>query len=101
MAQRIELPITGMTCVNCSRTIERSLKRTAGVDEAQVSYAADKADVAYDPAVTSPVQLVEQVFAVAGLDFQFGQALVDVVGRCHPGRESLNQIGLQGLMGKR
>ena len=52
-------------------------------------------------AVDRQVQLVEQVFAVAGLDFQFGQALVDVVGRCHPGCESLNQIGSQGLMGKR
>jgi hypothetical protein len=34
--------------------------------------------------VDGQVQLVEQVFAVAGLDFQRGQALVDVVGGCHP-----------------
>lgn len=79
MAQRIELPITGMTCVNCSRTIERSLKRTAGVDEAQVSYAADKADVAYDPAVTSPVQLVEQVRA-AGYDVPLAVADLAITG---------------------
>lgn len=79
MTQRIELPITGMTCVNCSRTIERSLKRTAGVDEAQVSYAADKADVAYDPAVVSPAQLVEQVRA-AGYDVALATADLAITG---------------------
>ncbi len=53
-ANTLILPITGMTCANCSATIERNLKRTPGVQEASVNLATERARVVYDPAVVQP-----------------------------------------------
>ncbi len=53
-SQQLVLPITGMTCANCSTTIERNLKRTPGVQEASVNLATERARVVYDPAVVQP-----------------------------------------------
>jgi Cu+-exporting ATPase len=47
--EHVTLPITGMTCANCSATIERNLKKLPGVTEASVNYATEKASVAFDP----------------------------------------------------
>ncbi len=47
--QQVTLPVTGMTCANCSLTIERNLKRMEGVQEATVNLATEKATVVYDP----------------------------------------------------
>ena len=38
----ITLPITGMTCANCSTTIERNLKKLDGVKAAAVNLANEK-----------------------------------------------------------
>ncbi|MEJ2204617.1 MAG: heavy metal translocating P-type ATPase [Gemmatimonadota bacterium] len=44
--QRMELPITGMTCANCAATIERTLQsRVPGVVSAAVNFATEKAVV--------------------------------------------------------
>lgn len=52
--KQITLPITGMTCANCSATIERNLKKMPGVAEASVNYATEKATVAFDPNQVNP-----------------------------------------------
>lgn len=49
--KNIILPVTGMTCANCSLTIERNLKRVDGVQDATVNLATERASVAYDPAI--------------------------------------------------
>ena len=49
--KQITLPITGMHCANCSSTIERNLNKLDGVTEANVSYATERATVAFDPSV--------------------------------------------------
>src|SRR5512139_2970434 len=54
---QITLPITGMTCANCSATIERNLKKMPGVADAAVNYASEKANVTYDPAQASEAQM--------------------------------------------
>jgi len=41
----VELPITGMTCANCSATVQRALSKVDGVLEANVNYASEKATV--------------------------------------------------------
>ncbi len=51
--KQITLPITGMTCANCSATIERNLRKMPGVAQASVNYATEKATVAFDPSQTS------------------------------------------------
>jgi P-type Cu+ transporter len=53
----ITLPITGMTCANCSATIERNLKKVPGIETVAVNYATEKATVAYDPAQVGEGQM--------------------------------------------
>ncbi|GMV08018.1 MAG: copper-translocating P-type ATPase [Gemmatimonadota bacterium] len=44
--QRLEIPVTGMTCANCAATIERTLQsRVPGVVSASVNFATEKAVV--------------------------------------------------------
>ena len=70
---RAELPITGMTCANCSMTIERNLKRMPGIDEASVNLATDKATVIYNPAMTD-------VQAMKDMVFDLGYEVIEVAG---------------------
>jgi len=49
----IEIPVTGMTCVNCAMTIERTLKKKVpGVLDASVNFASERAVVSYIPSLT-------------------------------------------------
>jgi len=48
--ERIDLPVGGMTCAACARSIERTLAATAGVARASVNLATETATVEYDPA---------------------------------------------------
>ncbi|HOJ42760.1 MAG TPA: heavy metal translocating P-type ATPase [Syntrophorhabdaceae bacterium] len=45
MAERIELPITGMNCAACAARIERELNKLDGVKEAKVNFPLKKAEV--------------------------------------------------------
>ncbi len=63
----VELPILGMTCANCVRTVERALRRVPGVVEANVNFATEKATVSYIPTVSTLSDLKEAVRA-AGYD---------------------------------
>src|SRR3954469_23567205 len=60
--ERVELPITGMTCASCANRIERRLNTLDGVS-ASVNYATEKATVDFDPATVAPEQLVAAVEA--------------------------------------
>ena len=59
--ERIDLPITGMTCAACANRIERTLNKTPGVRKAGVNYATARATVDYDPAATGLRQLMDRV----------------------------------------
>jgi Cu+-exporting ATPase len=48
-AEKAHIYITGMTCTNCATTIEKGLAETPGVEQANVSFASEKASVEYDP----------------------------------------------------
>ena len=60
---RVVLPVAGMSCAACSTRLEKVLRKTAGVRQADVSLAAERADVHFDPALTSQKKLVEIVHA--------------------------------------
>ena len=75
----IELPVTGMTCVNCANTIERTLKKTTGVGSAAVNFASERAQVHYDPAQVTPAQLVERV-RQAGYDVTVAHTEIPLLG---------------------
>jgi Cu+-exporting ATPase len=59
--QQLELPITGMTCASCVRRIEKALGKVAGVQEASVNLATEKARVTYDAHTVTPAQLTSAV----------------------------------------
>lgn len=61
------LRIDGMTCTNCEMRIENGLKKTAGIREAKVSYAAGTAKVGYDPGI---VKLSEIIGVIEALGYQ-------------------------------
>ncbi len=60
-AERVDLPLEGMTCASCAGAIERSLKRAAGVSDVSVNFLTRTATVRFDGAVTSPAGLVEVI----------------------------------------
>ena len=59
--QTITLDITGMSCANCSATIEDTLSALDGVDDASANYATDEATVEYNAAAVSLAELYEAV----------------------------------------
>ncbi|MGD2068188.1 MAG: heavy metal translocating P-type ATPase [Gemmatimonadota bacterium] len=61
--REITIPVTGMTCANCSATVERTLRRTEGVDTAAVNYATERATVSFDPTKVRESQLAERIGA--------------------------------------
>ncbi|MBK6316051.1 MAG: YHS domain-containing protein [Blastocatellia bacterium] len=48
-SERVDLPITGMSCAACARTIEKTLSKAPGVRSANVNFATSRATVEYDP----------------------------------------------------
>ncbi len=63
-AGSVTLPVTGMSCAACARTIELTLKQVPGVTDAGVNYATARATVVFDPAVVRPADLVDAVRSV-------------------------------------
>ena len=57
-AERVDLPVTGMTCAACARAIERQLSSNPGVASAHVNFATGTATVQFDPKVTEVPSLV-------------------------------------------
>ena len=64
MPQAARLGVDGMTCGHCSSTVESALRGHAGVLSASVSLEDARADVTFDPALTSAAALAEAVEAV-------------------------------------
>jgi copper chaperone len=55
------LNIQGMTCGGCVKSVTGALQREAGVEKVDVVLEQGKATVDYDPAQTSPEQLVAAI----------------------------------------
>ncbi len=55
------LLLSGMTCANCARTIEQTLRTTPGVVSAAVNFATEQARVVYEPDALTVNQLVDSV----------------------------------------
>ena len=59
--ERVDLPITGMTCAACARRIERRLSKVAGVRRAGVNFATARATVEYEPGATGVGEFVRTI----------------------------------------
>ncbi|MSO96971.1 MAG: cadmium-translocating P-type ATPase [Rhodospirillaceae bacterium] len=60
-ATRVALAITGMTCAACATRLEKALSAVAGVTNATINLALERADVRFDLARTQPQQLIAAV----------------------------------------
>ncbi|HEX4278786.1 MAG TPA: heavy metal translocating P-type ATPase [Bryobacteraceae bacterium] len=60
-AEEVELPIGGMTCAACARTVERQLAGAPGVKKASVNFATKVASVSYNPEQTRIENLIAAV----------------------------------------
>jgi copper chaperone CopZ len=66
-AETVTLPVTGMTCGGCARSIEKKLTATPGVANAKVDLEGARATVEFDPSRTEVPKLVA---AIEQLGFQ-------------------------------
>lgn len=76
---QITLPILGMTCANCVASVEKSLSKTDGVENASVNLSSERAAVRFDPQKTNVIDLIEQVQS-SGYDVALGEASISVQG---------------------
>jgi mercuric reductase len=59
ITQRLALSVVGMTCDGCAQTVAEGLKREDGVHEADVSFEAGSAVVAYDPQLIDEARILK------------------------------------------
>ena len=63
--KKITLNIGGMSCINCSLTIEKALSKLNGVTHATVNFAAEKAIIEYNPDIVDQ-KTIENTIAESG-----------------------------------
>ncbi len=98
--QKLEIPVTGMSCANCARSVERALADTEGVDEAGVNFASARASVLFSPRLVKPADLVKKV-RDAGYDVASAKIEIPVQGlHCAScvGRVEAALLGLPGVL---
>jgi copper chaperone CopZ len=59
--QTVKLPVRGMTCGGCARTVEGKLSATPGVAKVTVDLEGGSATVEYDAAAVQPETLANAV----------------------------------------
>jgi len=57
----LQLPVHGMTCGNCARSVERTLASTPGVTKVSVDLQGGRATVEYDTGLVTPSVLANAV----------------------------------------
>ena len=80
-----ELPITGMTCVGCAKSIERSLNLQKGVVSSAVNFTQNQVVVSIDPSQVDRDQVIQ---TIRDLGFEIveanaGESLVDTTAAAH------------------
>lgn len=66
----VTFSVSGMTCASCVRSIERTLTKVPGVENASVNLATEMAWVTFDPAIVDLPQLKD---AVAKAGYRVGK----------------------------
>ena len=59
MEKTLTVPVTGMTCANCAKTISRQAKKVEGVSAADVNFASERLTFSWDTSV-APSQMTTQ-----------------------------------------
>lgn len=65
--EKLTFPVTGMSCAGCASSVENILRKTSGVEEANVNFAASTVLVDYDSSVVTKEELKSNLLS-AGYD---------------------------------
>ncbi|MBX0326470.1 heavy metal translocating P-type ATPase [Oscillochloris sp. ZM17-4] len=57
VTDRLEIPVTGMTCASCVMRVEKALRKVPGVIDASVNLSTEGASITYSPASSSFAEL--------------------------------------------
>jgi copper chaperone CopZ len=60
-SRQITLTVQGMTCASCVAHVEGALSELPGVESAVVNLATGKANMTFEPALLTPVQMAKAV----------------------------------------
>ncbi len=77
--QRVELPVSGLTCANCVQTVQRALQAVGGVKNATVNLALARAFVEFDRAETTISDLIAAIKA-SGYSSEIAKARFKIEG---------------------
>jgi Cu+-exporting ATPase len=83
-ADKVTIPVSGMTCAACSGRVQRTLEKHPGVQGAHVNLMLNNATVEFDPGSTTPDALVEAIRATG-----YGAELAQ------PGRSAFDEQAAQ------
>ena len=100
MSETVQIPISDMSCAVCAQRVEKALGQVAGVEQAAVNFATEKAQVTFDPESVSVASLVDAVRS-AGYDVPAVTATFPVTGmNCAvcSGRVEKTVQGLSGVV---
>jgi len=92
-AETCTLDLQGMHCASCVRRIERSLKKVAGVEDANVNLATNRASITYDSAQASTTSLIAAVEKAGYGATPVADARPKATEASGPDRALLNLIG--------
>ncbi|MCF7752144.1 heavy metal translocating P-type ATPase [Bacillus subtilis subsp. subtilis] len=73
-AERLSLPVDGMTCASCVGRVERALQAIPGVHSAAVNLATERADVSF----SGPADAQAVVRAIEGAGYRVREAVTDL-----------------------
>ncbi|QZT34886.1 heavy metal translocating P-type ATPase [Caldalkalibacillus thermarum TA2.A1] len=59
--EKVEFEVDGMSCAACANRIEKTLNKMAGVFQANVNFALERAAVAYNPAEVTPEEMIKRI----------------------------------------
>ena len=77
--KKIVLQIEGMHCANCALTIEKNISKLEGIEEANVSFASEKAMIVFDPRKVD-IADIEKAVEEAGYKVAYEKISLRVAG---------------------
>jgi len=77
--KKVVLKIKGMHCANCALTIEKNIKTLDGVEDANVSFASEKAMITFDPTKIS-IRDIEETIIKTGYGVEYEKISINVSG---------------------
>nr|WP_274381011.1 HAD-IC family P-type ATPase [Halorussus salinus] len=98
MARTAHLAIRGMSCANCSGTVEEALSELAGIESANVNFATDEGSVEYDPEEVSLGEIYRAI-EEAGYDPVAQQVTIGISGMSCANCSEANERALEDTPG--